>query len=63
MKITGVALLIAVVTSVLFVVACGGGKDTDAPAVAVKEVAPTHTSEPTSVPVAVSPQTLTAPSM
>ena len=55
MKITGVAILIAVVTSVVFVVACGDGKDTDTPPVAVKEMAPTHTPEPTSYSVAVSP--------
>ena len=61
MKITGVALLIAVTTSVLFAVACGGGEDTDGPGVAVKEVAPTHPSEPTSAPVDVSPQPITPP--
>ena len=47
MKITGVALLIAVVTSFLFVVACGGGQDGGAPAVTVTEIAPTDTPTPT----------------
>ena len=61
MKITGVVLLIAVVTSILFAVACGDGKDGDAQAVAVKEVAPTDTPEPTSAPNAVSTQSSTLP--
>ena len=47
MKITGVALLIAVVASFLFVVACGGGQDGGAPAVTVTEIAPTDTPTPT----------------
>ena len=47
MKITGVALLIAVVTSFLFVVACVGGQDGGAPAVTVTEIAPTDTPTPT----------------
>ena len=55
MKIQGVALIIAVVGSILFAVACGGGKDGDAPA-DVKGIASTNTPEPTSVPDAVSPQ-------
>ena len=60
MKIQGVALIIAVVGSILFAVACGGGKDRDAPA-AVKGIASTNTPEPTSVPDAVSPQSPTQP--
>ena len=50
MKITGVALLIAVVTSFLFVVACVGGQDGGAPAVTVTEIAPTDTPTPTNTP-------------
>ena len=61
MKLTGVALLIAVVTSVLFVAACGGGKDRDAQAVAVKEIAPTDAPEPTSAPDAVSTRSSAPP--
>ena len=49
MKITGVALLIAVVTPFLFVVACGGGQDGGAPAVTVTEIAPTDTPTPTNI--------------
>ena len=61
MKLTGVALLIAVVASVLFVAACGGGKDGDAQAVTVKEIAPTDAPEPTSATDAVSTQSSTPP--
>ncbi len=61
MKLTQIGLLIAAVTSVLFVVACGSGNGADAPAVAVKGIASTNTPEPTSVPDAVSPQSPTPP--
>ena len=50
MKITGVALLIAVVASFLFVVACGGGQDGGVSAVTVTEIAPTDTPTPTNTP-------------
>mgnify|MGYP001216779126 CR=1 FL=1 len=38
MKLTGVSLIIAIVVSILFVVACGGGNVGDAPAAAVQEL-------------------------
>ena len=60
MKLPGVVLIIAVVASILFVVACGGGKDGDAPA-AVKGIASTNTPEPTSTPDPVSSQSPTPP--
>jgi len=58
MKLT---VVLAFVASILFAVACGGGKDADAPAVAVKAIAPTDAPEPTSAPNPVSSQSLTPP--
>ena len=58
MKLTGVSLIIAIVVSILFVVACGGGNVGDAPAAAVKEIVPTDTPEPTSAPVSYTHLTL-----
>jgi hypothetical protein len=58
MKLT---VVLAIVASILFAVACGGGKDADAPAVAVKAIAPTDTPEPTSIPNTVSSESPTPP--
>ena len=63
MKLTGVSLIIAIVVSILFVVACGGGNVGDAPAAAVKEIVPTDTPEPTSAPDVGSIQTSTPPTV
>ena len=58
MKLT---VVLTIVASILFAVACGGGKDADAPAVAVKAIAPTDAPEPTSAPNPVSSQSPTPP--
>ena len=58
MKLT---VVLTIVASILFAVACGGGKDADAPAVAVKAIAPTDAPEPTSAPNPVSSQSSTPP--
>ena len=63
MKLTGVSLIIAIVVSILFVVACGGGNVGDAPSAAVKEIVPTDTPEPTSAPDVGSIQTSTPPTV
>ena len=62
MKLKDLTFLIAILTSVVFVVACGGGKDVDAPAVAVKEIVSTDTLELTPAPDA-GPTRSTSPSM
>ena len=58
MKLT---VVLTIVASILFAVACGGGKDADSPEVAVKAIAPTDAPEPTSAPNSVSSQPLTPP--
>ena len=63
MKLKDFTFLIAILISVLFVVACGGGKDVDAPAVAVKEIVSTDILELTPVPDAGSPRASTSPSI
>ena len=63
MKLKDLTFLIAILTSVVFVVACGGGKDVDAPAVAVKEIVSTDILELTPVPDSGSTRESTSPSI
>ena len=58
MKLT---IILSVIVLILFAVACGGGKDADAPAAAVKAIAPTDVLEPTPAPNPVSSQSPTPP--
>jgi len=58
MKLT---IVLAILASILFAVACGGGKDADAPAVALTAIAPTDAQEPNSAPNPLSSQSSTPP--
>ena len=61
MKLRDLTFLIAILASVVFVIACGGGKGADAPAVAVKETDSTDTLELTPAPDAGSARASTPP--
>ena len=63
MKLRDLTFLIAILASVVFVIACGGGKGADAPAVAVKATDSTDTLELTPAPDAGSTRASTSPSI